>query len=203
MAKDLETRLQHLEARIQKQEDIESVTRLTHAYAHYLKRWDAAKVVDLFADDPEVTVIIGKSGVVKGKEAIAKHYSRFDNPPAEFLHVTMPTTGIVTIDPDGLHAKARFFGFGALSMPSKDEVKALFSCGEFEDEFIKENGIWKIFKLHYNRIFFTPYEEGWVKVPDYVSPGIMRAQPDPNVVYAPYPSTYVFPYHFKHPVTGE
>lgn len=203
MAEDLEARLQRLEARIQRQEDIEAVTRLAHAYAHYLKRWDAAKVIDLFADDPESTVIIGDSGPFKGKAAITAHFAHFDNPPAEFLHMTMPSAAIVTVDPDGLHAKGRFFAFGVVSMPGEGGAQAFWSAGEFEDEFIKENGVWKIWKLHYNRTFFTPYEEGWVKEPEFVPACVEKKKPDPSIVYEPYPSTYVFPYHFKHPVTGE
>lgn len=203
MAEELEARLRRLEEKIQRQEDTEAVRRLAYAYAHYLKRWDAAKVVDLFADDPDATVIIGDSGPFKGKAAITAHFSHFDNPPAEFLHMTMPSAGIVTVDPDGLHAKARFFAFGLVSMPGPDGAQAFWSAGEFEDEFIKETGIWKIFKLHYNRTFFTPYEKGWVREPEFVPACVEKKQPDPSIVYEPYPTTYVFPYHFKHPVTGE
>lgn len=205
MEKELEARLAVLEARVQRQEDREAVKRLAYAYAHYLKRWDDKKVVDLFADDPETTVIIGDSGRVKGKEAITKHFSGFANPPAEFLHMTMPTAGIITVDPDGIHAKARFFAFGLLSIPDKSEDgrHALWSAGEFEDEFIKEGGVWKIFKLHYNRIFITSFEEGWGRITDFSDDARPAAVADPDIVYAPFPSKYVFPYHFAHPVTGE
>ena len=37
--------------------------------------------------------------------------------------------------------------------------------GVYENEYIKENGKWKIKKLHYSRIFMSPYEDGWVKTP--------------------------------------
>jgi len=206
-SENLEAKLEALEKRVQMQEDIQAILRVQYAYGYYVKRWQADEIVKLFSNDPETTVIIGDSGKVKGKEAIVKYYNHFNNPPAEFMHMTMTVTPIITVDDNGGHAKARLYSFGLLGTPGTPEKGrgALWSTGEFENEYIKEDGVWKFFKVHYNRIFMTPYSEGWAKVTDYKG-GARANEPkpqDPDIVYAPYPSTYIFPYHYKNPVAGD
>jgi len=70
---------------------------------------------------------------------------------------------------------------------------------------VKEDGTWKFKKLCYSLTFSTPYEEGWVKTPvwkDRPEPR-ERPSPGPDTGVATYPSGYIFPYHYKNPVTGK
>jgi len=64
-------------------------------------------------------------------------------------------------------------------------------AGEYEDEYIKEDGKWKFRKIHWRLIFSTPYEDGWVKTP------IMPVPADFSPIdgFKPKPSTFVKPIH--------
>jgi hypothetical protein len=149
----------------------------------------------------------------KGFEAIKKsfsfeeHYTAYGGAkraPPEFLHILMPLNGIVDLDPDGKRAKGRWYGFGLIAQRRAGKLQAIISCGIWENEYIKENGIWKILKLYWANIFSSPLDEGWVKN-SYVSnpPHKDTPPPGPNTHFAPYPSGYIFPYHYKNPVTGK
>jgi hypothetical protein len=116
----------------------------------------------------------------------------------------MQLSGIVDVDPDGKTAKGRWYGFGPHAIPV-DGIRATWSFGVYENEYIKENGKWKIKKLHYNAIFSTLYEDGWVKTP--LLPASFHPQeepkPGPSTFIRPYPYGYGFPFHYKNPVSGE
>jgi hypothetical protein len=63
--------------------------------------------------------------------------------------------------------------------------------------------------LKFNPIFMAPPNEGWVKKErtTIANPGPGQhkaAKPDkPRNVDTRYPSGYIVPFHFKHPVTGK
>jgi hypothetical protein len=203
--------LAQLEARVQRLEDIEAIKKLQRSYNYYLEHWQEEEVIPLFTTSPDVTVEVGETGLYKGPEGVKKFF-KFSNhfvkdaPKAtpEFLHVLMPIAGIVDIDPNGKTAKGRWYGWGCNAIPMMGTVKALFLSGIWENEYVKEDGVWKFKKIWFFTIFETPYEDGWVK-----TPRLARERPkdlppsSPKNVFAPYPSGYQFPYHYKNPVTGK
>jgi hypothetical protein len=76
--------------------------------------------------------------------------------------------------------------------------------GYYENKYIKEDGIWKFLKLHWNNTFWTPYTDGWLKTPLL---GNMNEHPTirpdlPATAFHPYPSGWHLPYSFKHPING-
>jgi hypothetical protein len=122
--------------------------------------------------------------------------------PGVFLHILMPTAGVVDLNMDGKTAKGRWYGFFLGAMPRPVETKALIGCGIWENEYIKENGIWKFKKLFWNDIFCSPLDEGWVKNP-FLGHPMKTVASSENVHFQHYPSGYIFPYHYKNPVTGK
>ena len=108
------------------------------------------------------------------------------------------------VAPDGRTAKARW---RTLSQTGQFEQRASWGEGPYEIEYVKDNGVWKIQKLHWYITFVTPYEDGWVRV----KPMEARAAafvkdfpPDrpPSESYKPFPAAYLPPYHYENPVTG-
>ena len=74
---------------------------------------------------------------------------------------------------------------------------------------MKEDGVWKISKLHWYATFIAPYEGGWLNttkdaVDDYaLGRGVQPDRPSTES-YAPYPDgAYVPPFHYKNPVSGQ
>ena len=199
---------QDLEARVSRLEDTEAIKKLQKIYGYYLEHWQWQEVVELFSDAPDTSVEINDAGVFVGKTSIRRFFQAGDIPPT-FLHVLMQVNDVIDVEPDGKTARGRWYGFGPHAIPTDGGPQAAFSCGIYENEYVKENGKWKFKKIQWSRIFYTSYEDGWVKTP-VVKLNFSRAmgkepvKPDkPTTVYHPYPSGYLFPYHFKNPVTGK
>jgi len=211
--KTLSETVTKLEARLTRMEDIEAIKKLQRAYGYYLEHWEEDQIVELFSHSPEVSVEINDSGLYKGYEAVknsfnfADHYtadSGAKKAPPYFLHILMPLSGIVDVDPGGKTAKGRWYGFGLIAQRRGGILRAIISSGIWENEYIKEDGIWKILKLFWVNIFSSPLDEGWVRTPYLGNPPHKDAPaPMRNVHFAPYPSGYIFPYHYKNPVTGK
>ena len=77
-------------------------------------------------------------------------------------------------------------------------MQARYDC-----EYKKENGKWKISKLHLYSIMRTPYDKGWAKEALPLSKPSKNLPPDKpsSVYYENYPSVFVPPFHFENPVT--
>jgi hypothetical protein len=205
--------LEDLQARIQRLDDIKQIEKLQKIFGYYQDYGEWQKIVDLFADS-EPSVEEADRGVYKGKDGIRRYYMDLmgngNKPPRPgWLSILFQLQGVVTVEPGGKTAMGRWYGMGMEAKPTaslhEGELRQTWINGIYENEYVKEDGKWKIKKLHFNLTFRTPYEDGWLKVPVVGQNG-----PDPHVApdapstsYAPYPSGYHVPVHFKHPVTGE
>jgi hypothetical protein len=217
---DLETEItalgetvRQLEAKIRRSEDIEAIKKLQRAYGYYLEHWQEEELIGLWSHDPDISVEINDFGLFKGWEGVQScfhfedHYPAYGHAkkaPPEYLHILIPLAGIVDVDPDGKNAKGRWYGYFLGAMPREGQTRALIGCGIWENEYVKENGIWKFKKLFWSEIISSPLEEGWVKKPSILNPPHRYSPPSgTNTRFAPYPSGYILPYHYKNPVTGK
>ena len=199
----MEARLKELEEKVARAEDIEAIKVLQRAYSYYLEHGMFNEIIDMFSEDT-VSIETGSTGVYLGKDGVRKHFSPADVNP-NWLHVTMPVSAIITVDPDGKNAKGRWYGWICGALPVAGINRAFFQLGVYENEYVKENGKWLFTKLQYYRIFQSPYEDGWVKTPE-IFLDLERDLPAPDLphtMHKPYPSGFVMPFHYKHPVTGE
>jgi hypothetical protein len=207
---EMEARIKELEKQVSVLRDIEDIQRLQKSYGFYLEHWLYEDLINLFADDPDTTLNI-MAGIYLGKEGVRRYFSSLkhlaENP--EFLHQIMQLSGIVDVAVDGQTAQGRFFGFGCAAVPMGGGVKPLACNGIYTAEYIKEGGVWKILKLTWNPLFMSAPQQGWVKQEriDAVSGKSIvsaSAKPDkPRDTNPVYPTGYVVPFHFKHPVTGK
>jgi hypothetical protein len=192
-----------LERRKIRVEDVNALERLQHAYGYYVDRalWD--DVADLFADDG--TIEIGLDGVYVGKARIREYLQALgggrlglrDGELNEHLQV-MP---VITLAEDGLTAKARW---RAIVLAGELGGEAFWGEGPYENEYVKEDGVWKIKTLHWYQALFVPYATGWQTSPDptrgrFVSSTLPPDRP-PSVAYQTWPETYVPPFSFPNPV---
>ena len=108
--------LEELEARIQRLEDAKQIERLQRVYGYYRDYGDWEKAVDLFSDNAE-SVDVADHGVYKGKAGIRRYYidlikgGKDAKPRPGELSIALQMQGVVTVDPDGKHAKGRWYGF--------------------------------------------------------------------------------------------
>jgi len=204
---ELEARLKTLEKQVRILQDIEEIKKLQRAYGYYIEHWMAPELLDCFSDGPDVVLDL-HSGIFLGKEGVKRYYlgmAELISP--EFLHQVMQLSGIVDVDPAGKTAKGRWNGFGALAVPTGGGVRQSFISGVYECEYVKEDGRWRIKKLKFSRNYLAPPGEGWVKRERVaaINPRNVRQQSEPDIPLSfdpDYPSGYILPCHYKHPVTG-
>ncbi len=148
--------LADLSRRVQRLKDEAQVQNLQHTYGYYLDRkmWD--DVTDLFADDGSLE--LAQQGVYVGKAHIRRALDVLFGPaPLRtgelFDHVNLAT--VVTIAPDGRSAGART---SQLSMLGLNGDYANWELGTYENEFIKQGGVWKLKAVHYYPQMATNYD---------------------------------------------
>jgi hypothetical protein len=148
------------------------------------------------------------AGTYLGKKRIAEYFNRQKDPNPEFLHQVMQLSGVVTVDPEGTTAKGRWYGFGAVALPSEKGVRQFFMSGIYGGEYVKEDGVWKIKSMRFDANYTAAPANGWVAperlAPAETRPAITGPQADVPRTFTPrYPSGYIFPFHYKLPVTGK
>ena len=156
----LTRRLADLSRRAQMLNDENEVENLQHIYGYYVDRKMWNDVVDLFTE--EATIELGLQGVYSGKTSIRRALNQFGPPglrEGELSdHLQLET--IVHVAPDGRSAKARGI---ELVMSGVNGVGGEWGEGVFENEFTKQNGVWKIKALHYYPRLRTDCDKGWAK----------------------------------------
>jgi hypothetical protein len=200
----LEKRVAALEARVQTQEDIEAINKLTRAYGYYIDKQVWSEVTPLFSDD--AVVEISGRGVYKGRKGVETLFHKVigrghDGLMDNTLSNHMVLQGIVDVAADGKHASGRWRAFIQIGVYQK---AALWAEGPYEITYVKENGVWKFQTMHWYGTYFTPFDQGWAKASFGNNGPSKDFPPDapPSVKYDAFPGHYVPPFHYANPVTG-
>jgi hypothetical protein len=182
----------------------DEIDNLIRAYGYYLDKnmWD--DLADLFAEDGSIE--LAQRGVYRGRERVR-----------EFLHTVFgapgPSAGrlgdhlqiqpVIVVAEDGRTAVART---RVLQMMGFAGRSASWVGGIYLNEFVKEDGVWKIKTDHAFNTFMANYEGGWTHGVSTTLPGQSeRLPPDepPSVVFRPFPNVIDIPFPYPNPVTGE
>jgi hypothetical protein len=203
----LENRIAELSKKQELTDDLIEIEKLQRIYGYYLDTGKHQEIVDLFSDKTE-SVEIGNRGIYLRKEGARRFFleSQGKSRPAWSMARHLQLQGVVNVAPDGRTAKGRwqclFICVASYGKPAKPT--ACWGYGVYENEYIKEDGNWMFTKVYFCRLFYTPFDKGWVKVPDIT---LLRMDPEtadiPSTRHHPYPTTYFAPLHFKHPITNK
>ncbi len=196
-------RIKVLKARVQRIKDCNDIKRLQRIFGYYFDRglWD--EMSDLFSNNS--TLEYARDGVYRGKEKIkAYFYALGGNKPGlrdGQLNEHFQLMPVITLSNDGLTAKGRWRD---LSLQGEYGKTAFWGEGPYENEYVKEDGVWKISKLCWHQTILVPYEGGWAKNEDanqgiYVS-GVLKPDMPYNKDFGYWPETFLPPFHFKNPV---
>lgn len=208
-SQEIEARFKGLEDKVRVLEDLEAIQKLQKAYGYYLEHWMVEELIDLFADNPQTELSL-RVGRYLGKEGVKRYFKgepdRASNP--EFLHQVMQLSGIVDVAADGKTADGRWYGFGAVALPAGKGVLPRISYGIYTSRYSKENNKWKILKLEWNPLYTGSPLETWVKADRMAAADISKiplpakedATREGNTYY---PTGYIVPFHFRHPVSGK
>ena len=200
--KSLKTQVRARDKKIQALEDIEAIKRLQCAYGYYLERWMSDEIVDCFSGSPEVSGTFVE-GTYKGPEGIRRYFGQGRVMPPEFLHAVMQVSPVITLAKDGRNAYGRWYGYGTILSRYTAPLDPAYMMVIYEMDYVKEDGVWKILKLRLDMHY--AYSSGRNPPPsDSGEAPRIRLTPDEWAEFdTQYPSGYIYPFHFKHPVTGK
>lgn len=194
----LQAELDGVSARIEHLQDVSEVGKLPAYYSYYVDKAQWRSVSDLFAEDGILE--IGGRGLFTGRERAFEYLTVGLGPigPRDGIIIDHQNfQPLVTINPDGETAEVRAIAF----------VMGLGGWGHnyYENDYVKEDGVWKISFLHGPFNMYSGYKIGWVdNTVVNTFPEKFAPPPDlpPSVIYLTYPNYYVEPYHYPNPVTS-
>jgi len=197
----LEQAVAEAEREVERLKDFDAIENLSSVYGHYVDESMQDDIADLFAADG-IVEILGR-GVFYGQDRV-RQYMHNLGPVGQqdgrlFNHMHLQP--VIHVAEDGQTASARsrlFVMFGIVN------ANAQWGSGIYENEFVKQDGVWKLRYLHGYQTFYTNYEDGWAKRSSAIFAPYERLPPDgpQSVPYDPYPAAFVPPFHYPNPVTG-
>ena len=141
-------------------ESLRAVKDLQRIYAQYAQFGLWPDMADLFARNGK---LIWGDEAIEGRGAIAAWLANHGGPMSEpgALNTELIDDPLVNLSVDGRSAKARWRG---LSFRGDGKGKAWMEGGLYENEYVLEDGRWKIAVLHYFPQYEGGYETGWSNV---------------------------------------
>jgi hypothetical protein len=197
--KALEKQADALGKRIERLQDLTDIEIVQNAYGYYVDKAQWRSLADLFDDD--ATLEIGGKGIFIGKDRVFEYMTvglGSIGPKDNSLIDHQQFQCLPTVHEDGVTGEARCIAF-VMSSGGWGHVY-------YEDDFVKENGVWKFKRLHAPFNMYSGYKLGWVdQVTINTYPEKFAPWPDlpPSVMYLTYPSYYAEPFHYPNPVTGK
>lgn len=158
-----------LEERIARIEDIQAIQTL---WAHYAYLADTENTGDAIADlhvDSATWTSKGPGdfGHYEGKDAIAGFFTDLYS-VSPFRHHGMTNVYIDLAD-DRQSATGRWKLTDMCTMPSAEggsDLAAVLLLGDYENTFVKEEGLWKILSVRLKSTAWTDWEKAWAAQPD-------------------------------------
>jgi hypothetical protein len=199
----LQSRLDTLQVRAHRIKASNDIKRLQRAYGYYLDEalWD--ELVDLFTED--ATVEYAREGLYRGKDRIREYLNVLGGGQLGLsegqLNEHYQLMPVITLAEDGLSAKGRW---RAIILNGEFGEAAMWGEGPYENEYAKEDGVWKISKVRWYQTILVPYEGGWGLNEDinkgiYVSSEFPPDEPQTDN-FGSWPETFLPPFHFENPV---
>lgn len=148
-----------LEKRIHKLEDIQAIKNLQAKYTYLVDSKKLDEVAELMTDDIVANLI--PFGKFDGKTMLMNVLKGMVENSKMMRHQMMNAY----LEVDGDKATGRWYLFGPFTAAAPGKDIAHWLQGEYNNEFVRKNGQWKISKLNFTTTFQTPYEDGWVKTP--------------------------------------
>jgi hypothetical protein len=217
--RELRQRVEDLEQELGIQQDVEAVRKLQYTYGYFIDKSQYNEVVDLFADDGEVWFL---GGIYKGKAGVRRLYiERFqatftqghNGPRYGWLLDHPQLQMIIDVAPDRKTAWARGRSMmqAGLHESAEGDQRAWWEGGIYRNEYVREDGVWKIKALRYYPFWHGTFDEGWAKTPIDFIPMATTLYPEdpygPDALIDPqprlWPATDTVEFHFPHPVTGK
>ena len=202
--KDVEALVAQTEQQVGRVKDFYEIDNLIDGYGYYLDKNLWTDLANLFSEHG--TIELAQRGVYVGQERVrAALFNVFgkEGPQENRLGNHIQWQAVIHVAPDGKSAKARSRMMQQLAFGPRPSMGASL----YENEFVKENGVWKYSVDHTYNTWGANYEGGWVKQTGRGGvPGPSKTYPPdtpPSFVFQMFPTVYEIPFHYAHPVTGK
>jgi len=196
----LKAQVETLQQQANRAQDYIQIANLQSIYGYYVdkSRWDDA--ADLFSAN--ATLEIAGRGLFEGQVRIREYLHQLGKLEYGRLFNHMQLQPVINVAADGNSAKARWRSFMQVGHLGKE---ARWGEATYENEYVKEDGAWKISKLHSFITFYVEFDKGWNKGAVELPKHLEGLEPDKEttVKYGAFPEVFVPPYHYKNPVTGK
>lgn len=192
-------------------EAFDAAENVSNAYGYYIDQFAWADTAALFARDgwKELSYIgtfIGRERVLG---SLVQRYGE-GGPRDEFQAIHQKTQPVVSVGDDGQRA---FVRTRLLQMNSGvDPASASWIGGIYENQVVKEDGIWRIHGMDLDYVWLADNASGWMAadpessarfgVSDEVVAQFAPDAPLRGETFAPYPRIAPMGFHFANPVSG-
>lgn len=202
----VEERLAALEQRAEAADAWRECLALVVKYETWHHYMTAERKLELFAlTMPDVCMTVSCWGSYVGKEALEYLFGTvFKSSPNEgrgSMWIHCVDSPIIEVAKDGKTAKGLFFSPGAEAHwePQNDgKVHSYWCWGRYSIDFIKENGVWKIWHMRWWRMFRNDFYKSWADAADETArkaPFKGRAVVENTPHAEPVPIDFFQPYH--------
>jgi SnoaL-like domain len=200
-------------------QDVQAIRKLQFTYGYLMDKCLFPAIVELFAEDAELHFL---GGIYRGKAGARRLYggaTGLNGPVDGLLFEHLIVQDIVDVAPDRKRAWGRFRTFmqGGVHEthpnPPPNIPSQFWEGGVYENEYVKDGGVWKIKVFNYRVVWQADFDKGWAHSavdPLMVSSPVKTFPENPRgpdeIVAAPaprWPKQGIHPFHFAHPVTGE
>ncbi len=192
-------RVLQLAAQVRQLADQDEVENLQRIYGFYTDKGLWSEAAELFTDDAELHV--QGRGIFRGQQRILE-YLRAIGPegltPGR-LFDRMQLQPVTHVDAAAGTARSRWHEFSQLARHGQFHE---WATGVMENEYRREDGVWKIRRLHHYPTMVTPYEAGWGRASlpfSRFEPALEPDAPSPGPA-SHYEHRFVAPFHYGHPV---
>ena len=214
----LAARVDRLEHELAIQQDIHQIRRVQYSYGFFIDKSQYNEVVDLFAEDGDVWFL---GGIYKGKAGVRRLYiERFqtqftqghNGPRYGWLldHPQLQMVIDVADDRSTARVRGRSMMQAGLHDSAEGQPRAWWEGGIYENDYVREDGVWKIKALRYFPFWHGSFADGWQKTSiDFIPMATTCFPADPlgpDELLTPtprlWPATDVVEFRYPHPVTG-
>jgi acetyl esterase/lipase len=203
-AKDIESTVAEAERTVERVKDFHELDNLTSAYGYYLDKNLWNNLADLFSRDGSIE--LAQRGVYKGQKRVREFLLAVfgrggEGPVAGRLGNHVQMQPVIHVAEDGKTAKIRVRMMQQLNFGTR----ASMGGSVYENEAVKEDGVWKLSVDHTMNTFTAAYDGGWTKTSGTAVPGPSKELPPdapPTLVFKMFPVVYDIPFHYANPVSG-
>lgn len=163
----LAVRVDELSARMYRLESERAIAHLMYRYIYACDvRKDADLIASFFTEDAvwEGRGNFAEFGTTEGRDAIRQMF--IENPTILPFTAHFLSNPIITLSQDLLSGWGEWHTLEAATLRRAAQV---WMAAWYDNDFVLENGNWRIKHIRYTDTFVVPYEDGWLKT-RYVSP---------------------------------